>query len=304
MNVDFRSSLAVVLGCASLAIAAQARAYSTPDAYIESASQGGGMGRWFSGSPADGYGCSVCHSAGPGQREMPLYVTGLPLEGYTLAEPREVVLSWPEFSRRWRELKPDPMQSPVPGAPQPAMGMIGELVAESGKASGVIEIRGGTATALEQCEITRPNLRPRLAAKLYQVRAGTSPFQVKPDANGTLRCEARHLGQRCIIALTSCGAEQLRFVWTPPSSQEGPIWFSAGFVASEQLSSTPENDSVYEYSVPMLQKGANESSRYQETLRGTCSISSARSEDGPRGGSWLVVALGVLLARRAIRRRS
>jgi hypothetical protein len=303
MNVDPRSLLAVLLACASLVFAFEARAYSTPEAFIEPASQGGGGGRWFSGSPADGFGCSVCHSAGPGQRELPLYVTGLPLSGYTLGEQREIVLSWPELSARWRELKPDPMQPAVPGAPVPAMGMVAELVAESGKASGVIEIRGGTATPLEQCEITRPNLKPRLAAKMFQVRAGTAPFLVKPDASGTLRCEARHLGQRCIIALSSCGAQQLRFIWTAPSSQEGPIWFSGGLVASEQRSNTPETDAVYEVSVPMLQAGASDS-RYQETVRGTCSIAAARERDRASVMAWLLLAASALLVRRASRRRS
>src|SRR5688572_11632502 len=138
MKVDLRSSLAAfVIACASLASAAShARAYSTPDAYVELPGQGGGGGRWFSGSPADGYGCSVCHSSAAGQKQFPMYVTGLPLDGYTLAEAREVVLSWPELTQRWREIKPDPMQPSVPGAPTPAMGMVAELVAESGKASG------------------------------------------------------------------------------------------------------------------------------------------------------------------------
>jgi hypothetical protein len=288
MIVDRRISLALVFACVS--IASVARAYSTPDAYIERPSEGGGGGRWFTGSPADGYSCSVCHSSASGQREFPLYVTGLPLEGYTLAEAREIVLSWPEFSQRWRELRPNPMQPPVMGAPTPAMGMVAELVAESGKASGTIEIRGGTATAAEQCEITRPNLKPRLGVRLYQVRAGVAPFLVKPDANGTLRCEVRHLGQRCLIALTSCGAQLARIIWTPPSTEEGPIWFSAGFVTSEQLSNTPEGDAVYEVSVPMVQ-GGSDSSTYQETLRGTCSV---QRPHGATYGSGASSTLGLL----------
>lgn len=270
-----------------------AHAYSTPDAYAERPSEGGGGGRWFSGSPADGYSCSVCHSPAAGQRAFPMYVTGLPLEGYTLAEAREVVLSWPQFAQRWRELRPDPMQPMLPGAPQPAMGMVAELVAESGKASGTIEIRGATASEAELCEKTRPNLQPRLGIRLYQVRAGIAPLLVRPDANGTLRCEARHLGQRCLIALNSCGAQQARFIWTAPSTQEGPIWFSAGFVASEQLSGTPDADAVYEISVPMV-PGGGASGRYQETLRGTCSVSRVRDDGGH--GLWYGVIAGLALA--------
>jgi hypothetical protein len=301
MKADRCISLAVLLACAS--VASGARAYSSPDAYAELPEKGGGGGRWFSGSPAEGYGCAVCHSTAEGQRSFPLYVTGLPLEGYTVAEAREVVISWPEFSQRWRELKPDPMAPLVPGQPVPAMGMTAEFVAESGKASGVIEIRGGTATPAEQCEVTRPNLQPRLGVKLYQVRPGVAPFAVKPDDNGTLRCEARHLGQRCIIALQSCGAEQTRFIWTPPPTQEGAIWFSAGFVTSEAVSRTPDDDGVYELSVPVVQADSGQS-RHQDTLRGSCAV---RAPGAARASASLLASIALVFAalvRRSSRRRS
>jgi len=137
MNVDSRGSLVFALACASFAgvlslSVDRARAYSTPDAFAERPEAGGGGNRWFSGSPADGYSCNVCHSSAAGQRQFPMYVTGLPLEGYELAEAREVVLSWPELSRRWREIKPDPMQPSLPGAPLPAGVVFAEVVAEWG----------------------------------------------------------------------------------------------------------------------------------------------------------------------------
>src|SRR4029077_7960968 len=110
---------------------------------------------------------------------------------------------------------------------------------------------------------------PRLGVKLYQVRPGLDPLLIKPDSTGFMRCDARQLGQRCIIALTSCGAQEVRFTWTAPPTSEGPIWFSAGFVASEALSGTFEQDSVQEFSSPLLQAGTPGAS-YQETLRSAC----------------------------------
>src|SRR5688572_5967785 len=69
-----------------------AHAFSSPEAYVEQPYTGGGGGRWFSGSPAEGFGCSVCHSAAPGQREFPLYVAGLPVDsGYSLAAAQQIV---------------------------------------------------------------------------------------------------------------------------------------------------------------------------------------------------------------------
>jgi hypothetical protein len=74
-------------------------------------------------------------------------------------------------------------------------------------------------------------------------------------------------------------------------------------VASEQRSNTPEADAVYEVSVPMLQAGASDS-RYQETVRGTCSITVTRERDRVSMMVWLMLAASALLVRRVNRRRS
>jgi hypothetical protein len=291
-------ALLACLACAG--VANGARAFSSPDAYTEAPPAGGGGGRWFSGSPADGFGCSVCHSGAPSQRVFPLYTAGLPLEGYALATRYEVVLSWPEFARRWTELRPDPMVPAAPGQPVPAEGMVAELVAESGKASGTIEVDTASPDPAQLCEKTRPNLQPRVGVKLYQVRPGVDPLLLRPDSNGLLRCESRHLGQRCLIALTSCGAQQVRFTWTAPPTWEGPVWFSAGFVATEALSGTSEMDSVQEISIPMVQAGTP-SGAYQETLRNACALG-AGSPPRSFGIGLGVGALALLVSR--LRRRT
>lgn len=292
---SFRSALALLL--CSIAPAA-AHAYSTPDAFSDSPSSGGGGGRWFTGSPADGFGCSVCHERTAGAKTFPLLVAGLALDGYEPVESREIVMKWPEFTKRWRELRPDPTQPTPEGRDRPSVGLVAEFVAESGKASGTVEIRGGSAGAAERCEVTRPNLEPRIATRLYQVRPGLPPISIKADRNGTLRCESRQLGQRCLIALTSCGAEEVRLVWKAPPSHEGPIWFSAGFVASEALSGTPENDSVFEVSVPMNQLDSS-SATYTQDLRSACSVTRVGSAGGS-AGLWcgVLLVLAALCARR------
>jgi hypothetical protein len=302
MLLPYRALFAALL--ALTASASVARAYSTPDAYSENPFSGGGGGRWFSGSPADGFGCSACHSSSPTQRPFPMYVTGLPLHGYALAESREIVLAWPEFAQRWRELRPDPTMPRPPDQPAPAMGMIAELVAESGKASGTIEIRTATAGPDELCEQTRPNLQPRIGVKLFQVRAGLPPLLIKANAQGVLRCDSRQLGQRCIVALTSCGAKQARFVWTAPSTQEGPIWFAAGFVASEALASTPENDAVHEIAIPMVERtGAG--ARYEEVLHGGgCTLSGSARRTAGASHSFAFGAIAALAIARRLRRKS
>lgn len=277
-------------------------AYSTPDAFLLNPSSGGGGGRWFSGSPADGYGCSVCHTGTPTKPIFPLLVAGLALDGYELSTAREVVLSWPSFSQRWKELRPDPTQPVDPAAAAPSVGLVAEFVAESGKASGTIEIRGATAGAAERCEATRPNLQARVAARMYQVRPGVAPLEIKADRSGTLRCDSRQLGQRCIVALKSCGAEELRIVWTAPPSEEGPVWFSAGFVATDALSGTPEDDSVVELAMPMNSLGSSSGS-YQRTLRSACSVSNVGVGANTRPLVSVLLLLAIVLIATRSRRR-
>lgn len=307
---------ALLAFAACIGTALPAAAYSASEAYVEPPASGGGGGRWFSGSPADGFSCGVCHLPAKGVRKFPLYVAGLPLDaGYTLASKQQIVLSWPEFATRWHELRPDPTVKAVPGMPSPAMSVVAELVAESGKGSGAIDI-DSAAGPDELCEMTRPNLKPRLAAKLWQVRPGIDALQIKPDSTGVMHCEAHQLGQRCIVALDSCGAKQARFTWTAPSRWEGAIWFSAGFVASEALSGTPEGDSVHEVSLPVVQSGTP-AATYQQTLHNGCtapgdggargrSTNDAPALRGGASGIWggIVLALCALRMRRRAARRT
>jgi hypothetical protein len=279
----------------------QAHAYSSSEAFAEPPGTGGGGGRWFSGSPADGFSCGVCHLPTPSLRRFPLYVAGLPSgTGYALAAKQQIVLSWPEFAARWMQLRPDPTAPPAAGAAVPSMGVVTELVAESGKGSGVIEIDTAAAGPGELCEKTRPNLKPRVAAQLYQVRPGLDPLLVKPDSAGVLRCEAHQLGQRCIVAVNSCGAHEARFTWTAPQRWQGAIWFSAGFVASEALDGTPNGDSVQEVSLPIVQAGTP-SGTYQQTLHNGCTLFAGRA--APRAGASIAALAAIALyARRRARR--
>ena len=299
-----KTCCALMVSWMCVSVPAVARAFSSPEAYPEAAIDGGGGGRWFTGSAAEGFGCGVCHSAAPGQRHFPLYVSGLPAAGYEPRARYEILLSWPEFTQRWLQLRPNPAAPANALLPVPAIGLTAEFIAESGKASGTLEVSTASAAGAELCEQTRPNLLPRLGTRFYQVRPGVESLALKPDASGVLRCESRQLGQRCLIALSSCGAQQIRFSWTAPSTWEGPIWFSAGFVASEMLSGTFEADSVSEVSFPVLQLGAD-SAVYQQAIHSACAITPGPAASSTRSAPLLFVAalltLGARLRRRARR---
>jgi len=79
--------------CALVSEASPARAFSDPHSYELGVVQGGGGGRWFTGTPADGYGCDVCHQAAG---SVPIEVSGLPLEGgYSAGQSYELGVRWP-----------------------------------------------------------------------------------------------------------------------------------------------------------------------------------------------------------------
>jgi hypothetical protein len=84
--------LVCVLGlCAP---ARRVRAFSDPGNFALPPQQAGGGGRFFTGSPVDGYTCKACHAGG---EEPQLLVTGLPPEGYVPGHAYEIVVAWPIY---------------------------------------------------------------------------------------------------------------------------------------------------------------------------------------------------------------
>lgn len=67
-------------------------AYSSPQSYARPAvPDGGGGGRWFTGSPADGFDCTVCHAGG---EPIPLVIEGLPGGAWLPGETYELSITW------------------------------------------------------------------------------------------------------------------------------------------------------------------------------------------------------------------
>lgn len=84
-------------GGASLGVAGPAVAYSEPALFpADAVTYGGGGGRWFTGSPRDGFTCEVCHvDATP----LELELTGLPSEPYAPGAFYVFELRWPTSER-------------------------------------------------------------------------------------------------------------------------------------------------------------------------------------------------------------
>jgi hypothetical protein len=67
------------------------RAFSDPDQFAAKVENGGGGGRYFTGSRADGYGCGVCHRGGVAPV---LQINGLPINGYQPGTTYEIEVTW------------------------------------------------------------------------------------------------------------------------------------------------------------------------------------------------------------------
>jgi hypothetical protein len=88
-----RGAVPIAMAWALVSEPSRARAFSDPHSYELEVAAGGGGGRWFTGTPADGYGCDVCHDA---VGSVPIEITGLPLdEGYSAAQSYEIGVRWP-----------------------------------------------------------------------------------------------------------------------------------------------------------------------------------------------------------------
>jgi hypothetical protein len=82
--------LALALGYWS-ALPRAALAFSDSVSFSLPPTAAGGGNRYFTGSPADGYTCKVCHSGGPAPA---LRVLGLPPMGYGAGVSYEIVVDW------------------------------------------------------------------------------------------------------------------------------------------------------------------------------------------------------------------
>lgn len=76
-----------------VAFTQRAYAFSDPEKFKLSALEGGGGGRFFTGSPADGYTCSVCHRGAP---EPEVVLRGFPLDAYEPGKTYDVEVTWTE----------------------------------------------------------------------------------------------------------------------------------------------------------------------------------------------------------------
>lgn len=238
-----RSHQLLLAALCSWALPGTVQAFSDPASFSLTPVVAGGGGRYFTGSPSDGYTCKTCHSGGPAPKAS---VLGLPLSGYRPGGRYEVSIRWP--------------------AELTKISLAVELTDEDGRAAGSLllppedEIQAG-----ELCE---PVSEEILAAQLNEPSPG-----------------------RQIINVPDCGSKSLRFLWTAPASDVGPVWFAGSMVLSDG-ESDPFHDGVTD-----LSRIIDSPARASQTS-GECGVTRVRA-----GGSALSVGVVLALLALCVRRR-
>jgi hypothetical protein len=289
--------VAVVLG--SLGRTAVVHAFSQPSYYARRASDGGGGGLWFSGSPADGYACDVCHTGR--DNAWPIHVEGLPLKGYVPGARYDVKIRWPEFSARAASIKASEPAVPSTGEPGqaqsagPDMSLVAELTTLTGQGAGVFEMNytdiADSARKDEWCE----HLEGVPASQLFDTHSAMQDTPV-------LRCDPSQPGQRCLVTVQVCGARMLRFTWTAPSAQAGQLWFAAGLVATERLSAEPTGDDVSLALQPIFPASSG-AARYVSEVDHGCGVTGHGLDSRPSLAVWVLAGLWLATHKQRTSRR-
>lgn len=249
-----------------------ARAFSDPAAYADLAINGGGAGRWFTGSSADGYGCDVCHEGAPG---VDLAVVGLPADGVVPGTPYEVTLTWPLSVEH--------------------VALIAEFTDELRQGAGTLALPQPEVTPVfERCTGEEEGFP---ASALLQAADGLTPCESTPPAASAAPATPATPTPtpRCVISVVDCGARMLRFQWTAPAVIPGRLWFNAGFIVTND-DAKPGGDGVTLVSMPLAAAGTSLAER---TVAQGCAIAAPAGRP-----SALAAALALVLATLALRRRA
>jgi hypothetical protein len=196
--------LGAALGMLCCALQAPpAQAYSSFGDYTRSIQEGGGGGRLFTGTPADGYGCDVCHRGADGAN---LEVVGLPTGGYVPGQAYEIALRWP--------------------ATTPHIALMAEITDAAGRPSGTTALL--SYASWQPGEVCESGAVP--AADVCRVSGAGSGCCRDLDP---MRDACSFPGERSVLWVVDCGSRFARFVWTAPGAGSGDVWFSTEMVTSD-----------------------------------------------------------------------
>jgi len=197
-------SLAVVFCTAVLgSLPTPAHAYSSFADYTRDIQEGGAGGHLFTGTPADGYRCDVCHR---GRQGAPLDVQGLPVENYQPGQTYEITLRWPETALH--------------------TALMAELTDAAGRPTGITTMPPyATWEEGQRCE--EGGFPAADICRLDPAGSGCCR-----DLEPT-RDSCSFPGMRSVLWVLDCGSRFARMQWTAPDAAAGDVWFSTAMVTSD-----------------------------------------------------------------------
>lgn len=199
-----------LLAVFAVALPQAAQAYSDFKQFAYPSNGGGGGGRFYTGSPADGYTCRICHEGGAAPE---VRVHGLPLDGYKPGVEYEFTVDW------WDG---DALSSAI------------ELTDSEGRPAGSVRLPPDSSVENpERCKQLKDEL---IAATLVSV----PPPKHRSELKYFDMCTGRDRPEDCrqVISVPACGSGRVRFAWKAPSFDLGPIWFSGAVVSSNDDGNT------------------------------------------------------------------
>ncbi|MDH5673311.1 MAG: hypothetical protein OEZ06_14250 [Myxococcales bacterium] len=265
-----RSLLLGLCGIATiLAPARGAHAYSAFADYLMPVQDGGGGGRFFTGTPADGYGCDLCHEGADG---ADLEITGLPLDGYEAGMGYEITFTW--------------------DANAPHVALIAELSDGQGQPAGTIAL--APYASFGEDELCESGDFPAADVCYLDREAGGCCRELQP---GTDACSFPDM--RSALWVPDCGSRSARMVWTAPDG--GDAWLGVSMVTSN-LENDALGDGVTSVRELLRPHGA---SRELSTLEGDCAVATGPgAKDGAMAGPGAAIISLLLSALLRLRARA
>lgn len=259
-----RPWLMVGLCLVGLGYGARAHAFSDFARYAEPTDTGGSAGRYFTGSPLDGYGCNACHQGGP---SIPVSVSGLPDDGYQPGATYEVTIRLDNYDPSF----------------EPHASVVLEFADEQRRPAGVI---------------TPPDI-PTGVADMSQLPVDELCVEEGVVTGFALNQVANDEG-RNLIAVPECGAREVHFFWTAPATSVGTVWMAGGIVNSDEQAN-PAGDGVTLLRRPLL---AGAGLAYAREVASGCSVAGVGTGEvpGDRGrrisGLAVILVVGIAAMRR------
>lgn len=270
------SAAVVLVALVAFALPGSARAYLNRGSFAIDVNNGGGGGRYFTGSPVDALTCNVCHAGGGATGINVSATPELFGVGYIPGQQYDIALRWTP-----------------------------RLDANGPRGAGSIEIIGSENQSIGQMSLVSEG-------DLQDEERCKDGADLTPNANAPA---AIYTGEgRQVAGTQSCSASALRVIWQAPAEDQGPMWLyvATAMTPPVALVETPVPDEALAPTEPQvgvpdpIASYSSESARFVVAAQGKSAslaevdnCSAAAENPLTTVGTFASVVLALFLRRRA-----